>query len=420
MTTIIKATKQQEISEWHFSPLDSSLITMANSGTWLFHTKFDIAKLKSSLSEILSNYPVFTGRMTAPDCISTNNDGIAFDVVDLPELSCSDLSQKIYIPKKLMATIDIKSIKKGVAPIMSVKTTMLSDGTLISIAIDHVCPDGATLYRFISDWANIYNGIKATPVVINDGLFPLPIHTKDELIKLLHDSGWFQVGMKDLFSMLIDKIKNVSVIGKPIFMSYLELDEIRKRNDVSGNWNHALLCAILGDMIFDKSSQRGKVYSVTSVVNLRGRGIYPEGFVGNAVMNIASPDFDICANSFSQTEVLIKENIRSSVYDEKRLEEAYQLYAEAMTLKVPYIPFNLRGTRGKYPTCIIVNDFSGFPIYDINFGGDYPLRAYPNDLPDTIKIWPGNRDENGVYFLFRGNIAKTSSFQGSHGEKNHQ
>lgn len=405
MNIMIKAKTEHENTNWHFTPLDTALLSMANSGTWLYDKMLDVERLKESLAITLDAYPVFAGRMTSADSISTNNAGVGFEVVEQKKYSCKDFEKIWFLPESLKAKFDIKAFKKGQFPVMVIKVTPIADGTLIYVAVNHVCADGSSLYRFVRDWSKNYNEMPVSPVVFNQDLFPKPKHNLQELTEILTQRHWCQVGFKDLFSMMFDQIRNKTIIAPPFFVSYAFLGELRTKYAVDEKvGNHALLCAYLGDLLFKKNLPEKDKYSVASVVDLRGRAVYPEGFIGNAVMNVTSDYFD--ANiGIGKIAELVQNDLRQSV-EKETLEESFQLYTEAMTLKAPFVPFNLKSTYGKNLSCILVNNFMSFDVYDICFGSDAPVKVYPDDLPDNIRIWPGNKQEKGVYIFLRGYLAK--------------
>ena len=389
---------------WGISVLDKALINLVNRGSWLYSTPIDSQKLRDSLEKTLEYYPVFKGRMAADNgSIALCNAEIAYEESAQAQFNCDEIAEEMYLPSLLKAKYDVKGFKKGAFPVLSVKVVKITGGTLVSVAINHVCADGATLYRFMKDWADIFSGRAVTPPVCAQDLFPKPHHTKEELAAILAEKKWYKVGMSDLFSMITDRISNTSIVAKPIFISNAFLEELRTTYSIGKEvGNNALLCALTCNRI----AGRREMCSVASVVNLRGRAIYPEGFVGNAVANITSPEFDI-DEGIGAAASIIDADLRSKISERESLEDFFRLYTEAMTLKLPFIPFNLGGTCGKHPSCLIVNNFCGFDIYGVDFGGSAPLKAYPNDLPDNIKIWPGRKDEDGVYLLLRGKITKS-------------
>lgn len=402
---MIKAKTEHSNTYWHFGPLDVVLLGMANSGTWLYNTSLDIERLKDSLASTLDNYPVFAGRMAAEDCILTNNAGVEFEVAEQMKYSCKDFEESWFLPENLKTKFDIKAFKKGQFPVMSIKVTQIADGTLINIAVNHVCADGASLYRFVSDWSKNYNNMPVSPVVFNQDLTPKPKHNLRELTKILTQRHWCRVGFIDLFPMMLDHIRTKKVIAPPFFVSYAFLEELRTKYSVDEKvGNHALLCAYLGDMLFNKNIPEKDKYSVASVVDLRGRAVYPEGFIGNAVMNITSDFFDV-NDGIGKTAAIINNSLRQGL-DKETIEESFQLYVEAMMLKVPFVPFNIKRTYGSQINCLIVNNFTSFDVYNICFGTTSPIKVYPDDLPDSIRIWPGNKQENGVYVFLRGNLVK--------------
>lgn len=389
---------------WGISVLDKALINLVNRGSWLYNIPIDTQKLRNSLEKTLEYYPVFKGRLAADKgSIALCNAEIAYEESAQAQFNCDEIAKEMYLPSLLKAKYDIKGFKKGAFPVLSVKVVKITGGTMVSVAINHVCADGATLYRFMKDWADIFNGRAMTPPVCSQDLFPKPHHTKEELAAILTERKWYKVGMKDLFSMITDRVSNNSIVAKPIFISNAFLKGMRARFSIGKEVGKN---ALISTLLCHRIAGRREMCSVASVVNLRGRGIYPEGFVGNAVANITSPEFDI-DEGIGAAASIIDDDLRSKISDRESLEEFFKLYTEAMTLKLPFIPFNLGGTSGKHPSCLIVNNFTGFDIYGVDFGGSVPVKAYPNDLPDNIKIWPGSRDEDGVYLLLRGKITKS-------------
>lgn len=405
---MIKAKTEHPSTSWQFGPLDVVLSGMANNGSWLYNSHLNIDKLKDSLAATLDNYPVFAGRMTAKDCITTNNAGVAFEVVQQTNYSCKDLASTFALPQDLRVKFDIKNCKKGLYPITAIKVTEISDGTLIDIAINHACADGASLYRFMSDWAKVYSNQPITPVVFQQGLFPKPKHNIAELSQILSQKNWCKVGFKDLFSMIADRNRSKKIIAPPFFVSYAFLDELRAKHAIDSSvGNNALLCAYLSDLLFDKKAPVNGRYSAVSVANLRGRAIFPSDFIGNAVLNLTSEYFDV-NDGMAAIANTINNSLRQKL-EKEYLEAFVQIYSEAMTLKAPFIPFDLKNTYGKRLSCILVNNFASFDVYGICFGADSPLKAYPNDLIDNIKIWPGSKDEKGVYVFLRGYLAQLHS-----------
>lgn len=407
---MIKAKTEHPNTSWRFGTLDAVLSGMANSGSWLYSSILDIDKLKDSLATTLDNYPVFAGRMTSKDCITTNNAGVGFEVEQQTKYTCNDLASTFDLPKNLKVKFDIKACKKGLYPIMAIKVSQLADGTLIDVAINHACADGASLYRFMNDWAKVYSNQPIAPVNFTQGLFPKPKHNLAELTQILAQKHWCKVGFKDLFSMIADRNRSKRVIAQPFFVSYATLDELRTKYAVPQNVGyHALLCAYLSDLLFDKKAPVNGKYSAVSVVNLRGRAIFPHDFIGNAVLNLTSDYFDV-NDGFAAITDTINKSLKQSL-EKENLEAFAQIYSEALILKAPFIPFDLKNTYGKRLSCILVNNFASFKVYDICFGSATPVKAYPNDLIDNIKIWPGNKQENGVYVFLRGYLAQIHAKQ---------
>ncbi|MFB0974431.1 MAG: acyltransferase, partial [Bacteroidales bacterium] len=338
---------------------------MINSGSWLFGYDIEPGKLQESLDKTLLSYSVFTGR-----CIGT---GIGYDVdskgpqIDFAESNAasSDITGLFRLPAALKADLDLRSFRNGHTFPLSIKVIKLADSTtLLSIAASHSCCDGATLYRFVNDWARTFRGAPIEKPLFDQTLLPSLTDSKEELMKILPAEGWYPVSLKALFSHIGDEVREIGHKEPETFF-------------LPGVKSNAEVCKIL-------SERAGNDPAFIYVVDMRGRCM-PETFCGNAVANLQ----DI-----------------SILYDCARLSRFFKLNLESMQSKMPFTGFDLNAIGGSKPKAFMVNNFCRFPIYGPDFGSGTPLKAYPNDLPDTIKVWPGAPSENGVHLILRGNARK--------------
>src|SRR5574344_1523368 len=389
--------------EWRFSPMDLCVASMVNCGSWLFNSMLDTSLWKSSLKTVLQAYPLFVRTMGVEGMKQAPCE-VPFVLQQRPDLSCSNLQPLWKLETSLKADLNLKTFKAGKCAALSVKVVQLSDGTLLSVSVAHLCADASSLYRFMSDWAKVYNGQPFVPPVFDQEVLPQTTHTRQQLMELLPQEGWHRVGWRVLLSFLIQKCKGIDRLpAKPLFISNQEIARLKAISPESLS-THSLLSALLIKKLGDKhpNVEYGPL-TVVSTIDLRGKLGIPENFVGNAVVNISS-------QPFAETDVVtmaahIQSDLRAVLDYPTRLFKHLQLYMEAMQEKVPFVSFNLQGVTGKHPRCIIINNFLKFAIYDICFG-TVPIKVYPNDLPDTIRLWRARPDENGFYVLLKGNWAK--------------
>lgn len=397
-----------EQNVWKLSTLDKNVINMTNGGSWLFHYKIDIDKLRESIATVLSYYPVFCGHFDGQDKIIVDNGGTPFVFAQYPNLTVDKIKDLWKLPPRLKAPFNLKDFKSGQCTPLSIKAIELNDGFLLSIAVNHACADASTLFQFMEDWAKAYRGEDIEPVIWNQSVIPTPHRNRKELMELLPQQGWHQVGLKALFSYFREKARGINTKApRPIFVTTAEMDVLRKQwsEDINEEVNtHSLFCAMLAKKIYEsRGDHENPRFSVTTVIDLRSRASIPERFAGNAVINMPMASFNIDDN-IGQICKQLQDNLHKLLENPKALDDYFTLSLEAFNAKVPYVSFDLANTYNATPSNILVNDFRRFPIYKLNFGGGTPAKVYPNDLPDTIKIWPAAPDKKGVWGLLKGNV----------------
>lgn len=380
---------------------------MLNGGTWMFAYHIDNEKFCDALSKMLEEYPVFGGRMTGADVICGNNSGVWFELAERPNLTCKDVAAMPCLPKYLQATSSCSAFMKGKIPPLSVKQTLLADGTVMSFAVNHACADGATLYQLVDDLAKIYCEHPVEPFVFDQKYLPEPKWSKEELIGILPERGWFPVGLKNLVSFFVSRVRHTP--ERAVFIPAGILDSCKKRcQEILGEpvSTHVLLCAFVVKLVAEaEQSWPETEFSIVSTVDLRGRIGIPANFGGNAVLNVSVPYFAVGERSLPDIVKAIGQGMVRALQPDK-LEQDFLLNLSAMNHVVPFVGFDLSATSKRFPHCILVNNFCKFPIYAVDFGGGTPLRAWPNDLPDVLKIWPAISPEKGVLLLCKDNLAR--------------
>ncbi len=410
---IVRATENFYCdAEWTFTPLDRSCAQMVIKGTWLFREKLDAGLLRESLGRLLSFYPHVAARIRQEGFIEMNNGGVGFSAFERSSVTLDEVLRDRKAIDRYSEAVELKRAAKGEAPLMNVTVTNINDGSVLSVHCAHVCMDGSSFYTMVRNWGLLARGEQIVTPVVDQSRFPsadgsLP---KEKAMAKAMESGWKSVS----FSLLPTKIYQ-SLIGvdkvrsEAINIPYSVVEKARNFIVSAGGrslGNHAILSAILSRVLTELSGiGKGVMCSVLSVVDIRGRvRSLPHEFVGNAVSNIPSIEFHAGAG-LGEIAGAVDNSLKTLFSDPEKMEGFVALNLYAMEYKLPLVPFDIKGMNSNPPTTIYINNFSGFPMYDIDFGSGRPFRILPHDLPDAVKIFPAP-DSKGVDVYLTGYPAK--------------
>lgn len=411
METIKASANPSGISKWTFTPLDKSCLNMIIKGTWLYTSRIEPEILRHSLPELLSFYPHLAGRIREEEYIALNNEGISFVFDERPATGIREAADDPKAIDRYAAPLDLKKAKRGEGPLLTVRLTWLRDGSILSVHCAHVCMDGSSFYTMMQNWSKIAGKRPVDAPVLDRSLYPKADRSldNDEVVETVIQNGWKRVGFSLLIRHLVNGIKGVNgnrTKAIPISGEVIAKWKQKSREDTGKTFGtHALLCARLAKMSIALSGiEKEEKCTVLSVVDTRGRaGSVPYGFVGNAVSNIPSAEFIAGANPDTIAQA-VADSLRL-LHEPQRFEKFIQLNLYAMEFKLPFVPFDVQAMNSKKPTVIYINNFSRFPMYDIDFGTGRPFRILPHDLPDAIKIFP-SPDGRGVEVYLSGYLAK--------------
>ena len=394
--------------KWVFTPLDRTCLDMVIKGTWLFTYRIDAETLKGSLAVILGLYPHLSGRINPGGYVDMNNEGVSFSVDHKPSATLDDIRRDDGAADRYSTGIDLRKAKKGEAPLLAVTLTHLKDGSVLSVHCAHVCMDGSAFYSMMRNWALISRGGPVKPPVMDQSLVPVPDGqlSKEAVMDEVAGMGWHGVS----FTLLLSHIwQGITGVAKTRTKAIHIPDEVitRLKESVSQRsgkqyGNHAVLSALIARMCLELSGvPDGAECSVLSVVDARGRaGNIPPGFAGNAVSNIPSESFNAAASPEAVAQA-VDGRLKEILSDPGKLGHYMLLNMYAMEYKLPLVPFDLKGMNSKRPTTIYINNFSRFPMYDIDFGHGRPVQIIPHDLPDMVKLFP-TPDGQGVDIYLMG------------------
>lgn len=412
MQTIKASEPHNKGMKWNFTPLDMACLDMVIKGTWLFDSLPDTEAMQSSLAALLNHYPHIAGRIREESYIEANNDGVTFSEAFAPEITLNDIRRDKNAIDRYSVKLDLGEAKKGNAPLLTAKVTHLKDGCILSVHCAHVCTDGSGFYNMMRNWARIARGEAITPPVIDQSMSPLTDGSlsKEEVIDRVKGMGWYEVGPRILFYHLFQSITGVARSrSKAIHIPGDTIDDLRKYiSDRSGReyGDHAVLAALVARMCFKLYNTGAESkFTVLSVVDFRGKlKEVPKEFVGNAVTNIPSAGFPVNADPAVVAEA-VNDSLKTMFSKPDALRDYILMNQYAMQYKIPFVPFDLMGMNSGRPTTIYLNNFSGFPMFDLDFGAGKPIEILPHDLPDAVKIFP-SPDGRSVDVYLMGYLAK--------------
>lgn len=410
---IIKSTKEYKGNvKWKFTSMDKSCINMVIKGTWLYPVKLDADLLQHSLSVLLDYYAHVAGRVKNQSYIEINNEGVFFSVIEKTNVSLEGIRYDKNAINRYSTGINLKETLKGNAPLFVVTLTHLKDGSVLSAHCAHVCMDGSSFYTMMRNWGMLARKKNIIPPVIDQSLYPEAgsSMSKEEIIEKVKTQGWKSVSFSLLINQLLQNITGVS--RKKTEAIHISEEVIAGVKQIIGKESgktygtHAVLSALITKMCLSLYRLKNdEECSVLSVVDIRGRikSVPPE-FVGNAVSNIPSNDFPSNA-SLADIVQAVDMPLKALLSNQEKFEEYIFLNLYAMKYQVPFVPFDVKGMNAKRPTTIYLNNFSRFPMYDVDFGTGKPTGIIPHDLPDAVKIFP-TQDGKGADVFFMGYLAK--------------
>ncbi|MBL4706625.1 MAG: hypothetical protein JKY54_19000 [Flavobacteriales bacterium] len=414
---VIAAQAPQPNSKWAFSNVDLNLFPVVLRGTWIFDHQLDGKDLQQGLSTLLSYYPHLAGRMKGRKIVLSNQ-GVLFICASNPALSREDLRKDHSLAKRVSAPLSRIKIMLGESASMSVKLTMLKDGSVLSVRCSHACMDGFSFYTMMSDWGKICRGIDIDPPIIDQAVFPTFSNSKkDEAKSKAQAQGWYGISLSGLFRMLwlVSSGKAVSR-SRPYYFSPDMIDKMKQELSEDDNKpfsSNTVLAALLANWLSSLLKHTDDTEcSMTMVVDCRQRvACFPNKFIGNASSVLS---FSIANANAGLKEVA--ESIHAALSrlrdpSSSAFSDQYWLLSELIYHRVTLMPCNVTEAFSKQPREYYLNNFTRFPIYEVDFSHGEPVLVIPHNLPDPVLIWPAPPEKGGfeVYLTGSLNIALIES-----------
>ena len=405
--------------EYGLSVLDVSCAGMVIRGTWLFRGKLDEKLLRDGLGQILDMYPQLGGRIDGMKRIRFDNSGVSFAVDDEPRLNVAAVAAMPKAAVRFGAGMNMRRVRAGKAPLLSVRVTYLADGTVLSVWAAHVVMDGAAFYGMVDNWGCLCRGIRPQKPSLDNTLFDaVGRMSRADVERTIAQAGWSHLGIGQLVDAVVGRItgtlmRRAKSVELPLAVLERFRDAFAARHGRSFGM-HTLLSALTVKACFMALHHADDIKcQLVTTVDMRGRtGGVTSAFSGNAVCNVMV-EFHAGDTLYDIAE---KENVMLSRLFGNGGEELARyaaLYFNAVYYKLPMLVFDLAGMTAKRPTTLYINDFMKFPLYNVDFGEGELVAVLPHDLPDQIRFWPMPSDGPGVEVLFTGSLGKIMDAAGA-------
>lgn len=399
MKTIVKAERHEKEYIKRINDIDAFCKRLVIGESYLFNGRLDSTRLIPALKELLSHYPVLSGRV-CKDCIVCDNQGVLLEERVHDDFFSSMLDLDSYPPKRFKADFDLGRMQKGLFPLMSICINHLKDTDLLDVRCSHLVLDGYSFFTMMKDLSLILEG-----AAISKKQFELPYldgpGSKDIFEKYLSGGVLYKLKPTLIVSFLLSALEGIDRrTCPPLFIPNSLVEETREKH--AGLSRNSILTSLTIRHLKEKNILDGRRNRIVVVytVNHRSRISYiPEGYIGNA----ATPVFPV--EVALTDEIGIAGRISSELkcrLEEEVDKEFLSLYLYLLKNRLPYMVFPVGEMYKRHPGVLQVNNFLGFPIYDMDLGAGRPCYVWPFDLPDPIRFWPSPPEKDGVFVYLRG------------------
>ena len=360
------------------SCIDIACKPLVINQSWLYDRHLNTSMMKEKLAELLSEYPTMAGRISG-DCIVCNNAGALWEVNRQPDISVAELPKHTIPEKKFLAEFDYKSALAGSFPLLSIKVTLLKDGTILNVKCSHLCADGSTFYRMVENWSSLTRneGIVSKPLYDDTAVRKvlkaskvygeLDLHDMKETGNIMEKEGMYRIKPTVMFSMMLQKLLRIDRrLSSPVFVPYSTITAVK---DTSGQavGRNAALSAIAVDILKRPMDWTGKDINIVHTADHRGRiDFIGMDYTGNVSFTLrpTTVNADLPAG---QMALLIEEDMKRMLKPESE-SRYFAFYYTMLEKKMPYLPFNINSMWCTHPTTFIMNNCLKFNIYGMHFG----------------------------------------------------
>ncbi|KAJ7533762.1 hypothetical protein O6H91_13G063800 [Diphasiastrum complanatum] len=350
---------------------------------YYFRTKKDdpitpsIQSLKDSLSELLSVYPVFAGRLKSGKEegrleVDVNGEGVPFieatteaSLDDWPDLHLCDIEEDLNPKDPLVHNI-------FTAPLLRVQfTSFKCGGIALGLSSLHVITDGLAIIEFLKAWGELHRGaqISTPPQCESIRLRPrnhptVNVSSADEIFCSSKPVDWSQ--LSNLLGKSI-RCKNIVFrIERPMIDKCIEDVEIGAFSYGKASSFEALSGLLWTAVTRARGLEDSAVTTYGFAVNVRGRLQPPlaKGYFGNAVIltQVTAKAKDIKSNHFSFAASIIHKRLQ--MVDPEFIQSAID-WVELKLQQQQQVNVGFDTTNG---SVLMNTSWSNFPVYEIDFG----------------------------------------------------
>ncbi|KAJ7533761.1 hypothetical protein O6H91_13G063700 [Diphasiastrum complanatum] len=349
---------------------------------YYFRTKKDdpitpsIPRLKESLSELLSVYPVFAGRLKSGKEgrleVDVNGDGVPFteatteaSLDDWPDLHFCDIEEDLNPKDQLVHNI-------FTAPLLRVQfTSFQCGGIALGFSSLHIIADGLAVIEFLKAWGELHRGAQISrppqfeSIRLRARNHPtVNFSSADEIFCSSKPIHWSQ--SSNLLGTSIRCKNIVFQIERPMIDKCIEDVETGAFSYGKASSFEALSGLLWTAVTRARGLEDSAVTAYGFSVSVRGRLQPPlsKGYFGNAIFltQVTATANDIKSNHFSFAASLIHKRLQ--MVDPEFIQSAID-WIELKLQQQHHVNVGFNTTNGS----VLVNtSWSNFPVYEIDFG----------------------------------------------------
>lgn len=389
---------------WPLTFFDRGLFPAVISAKWIYKHRLDDVALQNSLSHLLSYYPHLAGRVHKGTHVKLTNQGILFQVCTEQNIGIQDVSDTLAATKLFTPPLSRTKLLFANGPLMAVRLTMLSDGCVLCVSCSHCVVDGFSYYTMMKDWSDLSKGLDIEPPVLDQSILEQkPTHTKAQTKQQALQLGWHStINLNAVLKLLDMLLKNRRTKrAKPIYFTQETLDQIQgqllQKHGLRTTKNSIVTALTIKWISSQLKHSNNQDCSITLIVDCRKRITYiPPKFIGNAVTMItihihkANAKIEEIIVDIDKGIQPLRDNHSQQFMDHYKLDSHLRQY------KLLLASIDSKNAFSSTPSSYCINNFTQFPVYDVDFEGRGPEFVIPHFLGDLIMIWPAPPERGGI------------------------
>ena len=391
-----------------FSKLDQNYVRSGNAigVAYVFAKPLPVDQLKSSLGELLAEFPALAGRADFKTMTVSSKDAfVPFEYVKGAVGSADDFANPathIRTRTNFINEPTRRAVERGNSALMTVKLTEFDDGgCVLGVSINHGLVDGAGFHKILRHWSDLMGGQGGEPPFMGRDIYGFSTGRDlaqwqsdlDEL-GLAQPLNFNTLSGKAVKAAMFSMLDKIRARGREMIHftpAHVAALKAKVREEAELDWvstNVALSAHILHAIIPLQLSAKATSLGVGNVINIRGR-VDPEnrseqdGFAGNALfISISQIEQDRPIANTSRGEIARSLHGVFTSLDEPYIRRCMENIVDSLDAGYGYPGLNL------FSPIMAINNQSKFQVYDVDFGVGSPVRVVPQDVGDHIMFFP--------------------------------